>query len=246
MKILIIEDEKLAADRLEILLSKITLPTEVIGKTSSIVETINFLHDNPPPDLIFLDIHLSDGDSFHLLESIDIDIPIIFCTAYDQYALEAFEHLCIDYLVKPVSQDMLKEALMKTSKYKRLFSNQVHKTATHKEYKKRFLIKQGTKYILKPCREAAFFYAEGKSVFLVGTDSRKYVLDHSLDKLEELLDPKQFFRINRNIIVSLDAIKEFKSYNGGRLKAVLKTELKMLEAVVSRNRVPHLKVWAEA
>jgi DNA-binding LytR/AlgR family response regulator len=249
MRVLVIEDELLAAERLFYLLKKSDPELQTVGHCTSIQSTVLFLENNPAPDLIFMDIQLADGLSMEIFERVKIETPVIFCTAYDEYALDAFNYPSIDYLVKPVSEARLAQSLDKARNFKELFGNKQADQGSDLKagsYRTRFLLKTGPKMIVKETSEVAFFYADGKTVYLVSKSGKKFVMDNSLDKLEEILNPRRFFRINRSVIVAIDAIMEFKSFTNGRLKALMKSGEKSIEAIVSRTRVPQLKEWAES
>jgi DNA-binding LytR/AlgR family response regulator len=253
MKLLIFEDEPLAQQRIIQIINNRRSDWEVVGTAQSIAESIDLLQKYPDIDLLICDIHLADGDCFKIFEQEDFQIPIIFLTAYDQHALESFNHYCLDYVLKPLQESRLLQAF---EKYEQLCLNEkslevdprmvqvVLNKISQNTYKKRFLTKVGNKMLFKDVNEIAYFYAEDKIVYLkeVGT-SRKYIVNFSLDELDkQVLDPAKFYRINRSIIINLDALVEMKSYHNGRLKLVVKSS-DDLDLIVARERVGQFKDW---
>lgn len=217
----------------------------------SVEESIQWFQANPHPDLIFLDIQLSDGLSFEIFEQINIKSAVIFTTAYDEYALKAFKLNSIDYLLKPIDEDDLEVALNKYRQrnpepqqlsldfetIKRMLVNPVDKS-----YKKRFTVKIGQQLKVIPIEEVECFYSENKGTYVHTTDNRDYLLDQTLELLETELDPKDFYRVSRKFIIPMRAIKEIVLYSNSRLKVVLPT-YKGDEVIVSRERVSDFKEW---
>jgi len=251
MKILIIEDEPIAAQRLQMMLKQYDASIEVLGCLESIEDSVNWMQENPPPDLLLLDIQLSDGFSFEIFKKIDYKKPVIFTTAYNEYALEAFRYLSIDYLLKPVNFQTLQNAL---NKYKLITSQQqidyneifkALKKIPSEQYKDRFLARIGQRLIFVKTNDIAYFRAEDKIVYLVDKKVNKLPVDFTLEKLETLLDPRIFFRLNRKIIISIDSIAQIKPYSNSRLLLHLKDGQKSEEMIVSRERVPEFRQWAE-
>ena len=252
MKTLIIEDEKPAARLLQRKLEKLGIHADAM--LHSVAESIAWFGHNPHPDLIFLDIQLSDGLSFEIFEKIDIKSAVIFTTAYDEYALKAFKLNSIDYLLKPIDEDDLETAVNKFSaripssrptaidfeQIKALLANPFDKT-----YKKRFTVKIGHQLKVISVDEVECFYSENKGTYLHTKDSRDYLLDGTLEELERELDPAEFFRVSRKFIVPLRAIKEIAVYSNSRLKVLLPT-YKADEVVVSREKVSDFKAWIDA
>lgn len=250
MNTIIIEDEKLAAERLEELIKDVDSSIEISAKITSVEQSIKYLKQNKP-DLIFLDIQLEDGLSFSIFEKVEVEIPIIFTTAYDQYAIKAFKLNSIDYLLKPIKKDELLEAL---SKYKNIKSSylmdfeEIIKGIKNKEvsYKKRFLIQYGQKIKKIEIDEAAYFYSLEKNVFITTTAGNTYPIDFTLDKLQEVIDPEKFFRVNRKMIVSFNSIKNMVPYSRSRIKIELNPpEPKDVEALVSVERSAAFKEWMD-
>ncbi|MCB9211418.1 MAG: response regulator transcription factor [Ignavibacteriales bacterium] len=250
MKTVIIEDEKLAAERLEELIKDIDPNIEIMSKLSSVEQSLKWLKKNKV-DLIFLDIQLEDGISFSIFDKVQIDTPIIFTTAYDQYAIRAFKLNSIDYLLKPIKKNELIESLNKFKKlstsdlknYKDIFESILKKEIT---YKKRFLIQYGQKIKKVDSDEITYFYAMEKSVFLVTFQNNVYPIDYSLDKLVEIIDPEIFFRINRKLIVNISSIKNMIPYSRSRIKLVLEPPITNdIEALVSVERSADFKKWMD-
>jgi DNA-binding LytR/AlgR family response regulator len=250
MKIVIIEDENLASERLEKLLLDIEPEIEILEKLASVKESIDWLRENSP-DLIFLDIQLSDGLSFKIFEEITVKAPIIFTTAYDQYAIRAFRVNSIDYLLKPVRKEDLAISLSKFKNIKSYFNpdfNELVNMIRNKkiEYKQRFLVQYGQKIKKIEVHEAACFYALEKNVFMATSDNLRYPLDYTLDNLEDILDPKKFFRINRKIIINYEAIKNMIPYSKSRIKVELSINPpEEIESIVSVERSPKFKEWLD-
>lgn len=248
MKVLIIEDEAIAAERLEEMLREIDLESEILAKIGSVKESVQWL-SNHEADLIFLDIQLSDGISFSIFEQVKIATPIIFTTAYDQYAIEAFQLNSIAYLLKPIKKRELEESLQKYKTMRKVFSVDVEKLLSAfsnqgKEYKERFLIRIGDIMKKIDTSEIAYFLAEDKSVYLVTFEDKKLPVDYSLDALEEELDPNQFFRIHRSLIVNIEAIENMLAWTRSRVKLELDPNPgKNLDTVVSTSRSQDFKDW---
>jgi DNA-binding LytR/AlgR family response regulator len=250
MNILIVENEKPAADKLVRLLTKIDKSITVLGVIETVEETINRLQEKPIPDLILMDIQLDDGLCFEIFETASVDIPVIFTTAYDEYMLKAFKVNSIDYLLKPVDEALLKSALAKFLKlyadkdpFKRDFKQLLFEFRN--QYKSRFLIKIGEKYKSVPAGEISHFYISERSVFLSDNKGKDYGIDYSLDQLQTMLDPRKFFRINRECIVNIDAISLMYSYSSSRLQLTLKEREKGDLFVVSREKVSEFKRWID-
>jgi len=249
MNVIIIEDEKPAARLLQRKLQKIGI--EAGTMLHSVEEAIEWFDSNEHPDLSFLDIQLSDGLSFEIFEAVSINSAVIFTTAYDEYALRAFKLNSIDYLLKPIDEDDLvtavnkyKERLPKQQnmafdfdQIKRMLVNPAEKT-----YKKRFTIKMGQHLKMVNIDDAECFYSENKGTYIRTVDGRDYLLETTLEQLENELDPKQFFRVSRKFIVSINAIKDIVMYTNSRLKVILPT-YKGDEVIVSRERVNDFREW---
>ncbi|MFD2823977.1 LytR/AlgR family response regulator transcription factor [Lacinutrix iliipiscaria] len=252
MNIIIIEDEKPSARRLQRMLERLDLKVEIM--LHSVEESIIWFQNNEHPDLIFLDIQLSDGLSFEIFETIDIKSAVIFTTAFDEYALQAFKLNSIDYLLKPIDEDDLEQAV---SKYKTrlpqqqqqvtLDFNDIKKLLVNpieREYKKRFSIKVGQHLKLINIDEIECFYSENKGTYLYTTEGRNYLIDTTLEQLELELEPQQFFRINRKFFVNIHAIKDMVSYTNSRLQIKLNS-FNEQDVIVARERVKDFKMWLE-
>lgn len=250
MKTAIIEDEKLAQERLEELIIEIDPSIEVVVKLASVQESVKWLKKNKP-DLIFLDIQLEDGLSFEIFEKVTIDVPVIFTTAYDQYAIRAFKLNSIDYLLKPIRKEELRESL---AKYKNLKTSlirnfeDVFNSIINKEisYKKRFLVQYGQKIKKVETEEIAYFYSMDKNVFMTTFSGSNFPVNLTLDKLLEVLNPDHFFRINRKMIINFDAIKNMVPFSRSRIKIDLNPPApKEIEALVSVERASSFKEWLD-
>lgn len=249
MKIAIVEDEKLAAERLQTLLQEYDPTIEIAACLESVEETVKYLKQKTHPDLLLLDIHLSDGHSFEIFKQVSYSKPVIFTTAYDNYALEAFKMFSIDYILKPVTLDALAAAMNKLKSLAISFSsndlNRLMPEWQNSRYKKRFLGKVGQRLFFIDTGDIAFFQADNKIVYLADKEGNRYVVDHTMERLEEQLDPRQFFRLNRKFIVNSNAIQQVKPYFNNRLKLTVKGASQPDEMVISRERVADFKLWAE-
>lgn len=245
MRILIVEDEPLAAQRLERLLKELLPQGEIVGKTASVRQTCAWLLSNPQPDLAFLDIQLGDGLSFEIFERCPLSCPVIFTTAYDAYALQAFKLNSIDYLLKPVAPEELTKALAKLQRWQAPQPMAYEMASLHlqKNYKERFLIKLGENLQAVPVQDVLYFVNENRATFLTDTDGRRHLIDYSLNQLEELIDPEQFFRINRQQMLRFEAIEKMVAWSSQRLKLTLKHTDE--PALVSRERVQEFKAWLD-
>jgi DNA-binding LytR/AlgR family response regulator len=247
---IIIEDEKPAARRLQKLLSEYNI--NIRSTIHSLADAKDWLDENTHPDLIFLDIQLSDGLSFELFKNRKIESAIIFTTAYDEYALKAFKVNSIDYLLKPIDKKELKSAIEK-------YENQQQKNHINfqdiralfeekledKAYKERFTIKVGEHLKVYEVNEIDGFLSQHKTSYLLTKQGRQYPLEKSLEEIDSLLSPKQFFRINRAFIININAIKDIISYSNSRLRIVLQHELDE-PLIVSRERVKDFKAWLDS
>jgi two-component system LytT family response regulator len=247
MNIVIIEDELPASNRLGKMLRQLLPDSKLLCSIDSIAGAQTWFAAHPMPDLVLLDIHLADGSAFDLLQRVSITAPIIFTTAYDQYAVAAFKTNSIDYLLKPVKQEELKAALDKLRDMKKLFTSAPEEhsprdTDAKPIYKKRFVIRIGEHLKTLAAEDIAYCYSESKMTYARSTDGRNYPMDHNLDALEHMLDPQHFFRINRQYIVSLKAIEEMRAYTKSRVIIRLKPAGKEAP-VVSAERSADFKMW---
>lgn len=248
MHVLIIEDEDLAADRLERMLREIDPSVEIRSRIRSVHEAVRWLRENTV-DLIFIDIQLSDGLSFSIFDEIHISTPLVFTTAYDQYAIRAFRHNSISYLLKPIRKSELKESLEKFNRFKSAFSIDFETIRSiyqgeKPDYKKRFLISVGEKLKKVEVTDIAYFYAMEKSVFCKTFDAKVLPIDRSLDAIEDLLDPEMFFRINRKFVVNMKAIEQMIAWSRSRIKLELTPPVNDAEeTIVSISRSSDFKKW---
>lgn len=249
MKIVLIEDEEPASERLERMLMETEPTAEVVQRLVSIKSSVEWFRNNEQPDLIMMDIQLADGNSFEIFRQVKITCPVIFTTAFDQYAVQAFRNNGIDYLLKPIKKDELAKALKKYHKhysplpqpvdYDRLLSI----LDTKKEsYQQRIVIRFRDEIKTIELSSVAYFFIENKITYLVAKDKKQHAIDDTLDELEKLLDPAKFFRINRQFIVNIDAIEKMVSYSKSRVKLFLKPPTNE-DTVVSTERSPEFKTW---
>lgn len=250
MRVLIIEDEPQAAARLTSLVHELQPSWSIVANLDSVKRSVAWLKQNTC-DLILMDIQLADGLSFEVFDQVEVKTPVIFTTAYNEYALKAFKVNSIDYLLKPIDKDELVMALKKYSFLNRLpvqdkmmESISLTMQMLTKKYKERFVIKVGEHLKSVEVGEVLFFFSLEKTTFAQTTDGRKHILDFTLDQLDELLDPVRFFRINRKYLVSVQAIKDMINYTNSRLKLVLKT-LDDDDVIVARERVQDFKNWLD-
>ncbi|MEN8118448.1 MAG: LytTR family DNA-binding domain-containing protein [Bacteroidota bacterium] len=249
MKVVIIEDENLAAEKLVHLLQKTEPGVEVVKILESVEESVNWFARNSSPDLIFMDIQLDDGISFEIFDAVNIDAPVIFTTAFDEYAIRAFKVNSVDYLLKPIDEGSLKTAVEKFRKIfagNQTFEGRVSKVIEQisKKYKTRFFIKVGTRFQSVPVNEICCFFVEERNTFLKTIGGKTYDLDYSLEQLYKMVDPAQFFRVNRNFLVNINCIDEIISYSSSRLKLKLKAKTNG-DLVVSRDKVSEFKRWMD-
>jgi DNA-binding LytR/AlgR family response regulator len=250
MKILVIENEKPAADKIVRLLKKIDKSINILGISETVEDAVNSLQVKPEPDLILMDIQLDDGLCFEIFEIINVDIPVIFTTAYDEYTLKAFKVNSIDYLLKPVDEESLKISIAKYRKlyadkdpFRRDFSQLMNEFRNH--YKSRFLIRIGEKFRSVKTVEISYFHISERSVFLTDYHGKDSGVDYSLEQLQSILDPGKFFRINRECIVNIEAITLMHSYSSSRLQLILKNNEKSDLFIVSRDKVADFKKWID-
>ncbi len=239
IKAIIIEDEKASARRLKRMLEKEHI--EILSIPGSIQEAKKYLEEHPLPDLIFLDIHLSDGLGFEIITEAVSHIPIIFTTAFDQYAIEAFKLHSIDYLLKPVKEEDLKHALEKFHRFMPVtdwnrFLREWKEKEKNNFYKERFAVKKGVYVYIIPVEEIACFYTEDKITGLINKEGKNFYTDESLEQLEKQLNPKNFFRVNRQYLIAIDDIKQIIRYSNSRLKISLKS-CPGKEMIVAREKV---------
>lgn len=251
MNILIVEDEDLAVKKLKKILLSVEESANVVGVTDGIKSTVEWLHANAQPDLILMDVELADGQSFEIFNLTEVNSPVIFTTSYDEFAIKAFKVNSLDYLLKPVQKEELQAAL---NKYKKLKGNQnsdinieslvkeLQQKLKPKSYRKRFLVKHGQKLESVEIDDIDYFYSDGRLNFFKTGDNKKYVVDYTMDELEEMLDPEKYFRISRSFYVSIRSVDKIDDYFGNRLILGLKPSVDK-ETLVSREKVTEFKKW---
>jgi DNA-binding LytR/AlgR family response regulator len=279
MLALVVEDEPLAARRLINLLHKQPEPLTILGTAESVAQAVALLQAGPAPDVLFLDIHLADGLSFELFEQVAVRCPVIFTTAYDQYALRAFKVNSVDYLLKPIDEEELRAALTKLHQRMRptdaepvigtkgavsstkvpasvpaldaatlaALVQQLRQPTPQATYKAQFVVRVGEHLKVVPVEQVAYFFSLEKTTLLQSTDGRKYVVDYSMEQLETLLDPQQFFRLNRAYLARQAAIADIIHYTNSRLQTILKPAPPESEGpvLVSREKVSVFKSWLD-
>ncbi len=250
MDVVIVEDEKLSAEHLALLLQKINPNTTIVAYFDTVKATVEGFKKGLKADLVFLDIHLADGNSFDIFQQINLELPIIFTTAYDQYALQAFKHNSIDYLLKPISSTDLEAALKKLNRnqfleqQKLLLELASNYEQLNKSYKLRFLVKLGQTIEAVPTDQIHHFETQDSLSFIVTTKGNRYPIDYSLDQLETLIHPNHFFRINRKVILHFQSILKTNTYFNGRLVVSAKY-LENEAKIISRERVNDFKNWLD-
>jgi len=251
MNILIVEDEGIAAERLIGLIKQLEPNTSVVGQVDSVKSAVRWFGANNAPDLAFFDIQLADGHSFEIFEQINVTCPIIFTTAYDQYAIQAFKVNSIDYLLKPIKKEDLTRALdkFKLSRPTTTVQPDVQALISLMQlqsnyYKERFVIKVGEHLKSVNTADVAVFYSQDKASYLQTLTGQKYLLDQTLDQIESVVDPKQFFRISRKYIVNVRGISDMLSFTNSRLKLRI-SHFPDEEVVVARERVGEFKEWLD-
>jgi DNA-binding LytR/AlgR family response regulator len=281
LRALLVEDEPLAARRLASLLQKQAIPFEILGPAESVAQAVALLQAGPAPDVLFLDIHLADGLSFELFEQVRVTCPVVFTTAYDQYALRAFKVNSVDYLLKPIDEEELRTAVAKLQQ--RLgpsnkpsmsvetgdFGTKSSVSSTKAtepafdaatlaallqqirqpvaSYKSQFVVRIGEHLKVVPVEQVAYFFSLEKTTLLQSTDGRKYVVDYTMEQLESLLDPSQFFRLNRAYLAQQSAIQDIINYTNSRLQTILRPAPPESEGpvLVSREKVSVFKSWLD-
>jgi len=253
MKVLIIEDEQLASEKLQKTLAEIDPQIEILDTIDSVAASILWLNSHPNPDLVLCDIHLSDGLCFDIFKEGSIKSPVIFTTAYDHYAIRAFEVNSIAYLLKPVQKEKLQESL---EKYRDLKDNYTPPNPLElnrlvdiirsgsSNFKSRFLVKVGNRIKSIPCTKIAYFYTWEKLNYIITTGNEKFPVDHTLEEVDNFLDPKHFFRVNRKMIIQFEAVKEIHPHFKGRLKIQIEPTLDE-EIVISSEKTPAFKEWLD-
>lgn len=253
MKVVIIEDEHLTAERIASLLGQIDPEIRVEVIIDSVKRSVEWFRSNPQPDLVFMDIQLADGLSFNIFDKIRIEVPVIFITAFQEYAIKAFKVNSVDYLLKPVSKEDLLAAL---AKYRRYFNRELSipsiggdllrdiREMISKPYKSRFMIRVGEHIKTVEVENILYFYSLDKGTYLHAEDKHNYVVDYTLGRLEELLDPQRFHRINRKYLITFEAITDVISLSSSKLKVSL-LHSDDQEIFISRDRVASFKEWLD-
>lgn len=251
MKTLIIEDEKAALRNLKAVMAEVDADFEIVGETDSVVESVQWFRQHPMPELVFLDIHLADGSAFELFEYVDIRCPIIFTTAYDEYALRAFQVNSIAYLLKPIAQSDLQQALDKLKNLgntsapctENKLLEMIRSLKREENYKSHFLIPvKGDKFVPLEVDSILFFYIEDGIVKAVNSELQEFIFSQSLDELAEMLNPRHFFRANRQFLISKKAIVDVSLWFNGRLVINLKAPTAE-KVIISKAKVAEFKEW---
>jgi DNA-binding LytR/AlgR family response regulator len=256
MQVLIIEDEPLAVKKLQRLLAEVAFDVKVIGTAGSIRAAVEWLEANPAPDLIFMDIELSDGQSFEIFQKTRVKSPVIFVTSYDEFALQAFKVNSVDYLLKPVQREDLEAAINKFRELREQYMREANPISASiesllmslaggpatKEYRNRFLVKHLQKYVSVDVADIAYFWSEGRVNFFKTKDGQRYLVEYTMDEIESMLDPRDWFRVSRQFIVSVPSVNEIHPFFNNRLKLHLRPQ-EPEEVTVSRERVADFKLW---
>ncbi len=257
MKILIIEDEPFAQKELVRLLEVVEGKFEILDMIDTVEDAVDWLKSNAAPDLIFLDIQLADGLSFDIFRKVEVKAPVIFTTAYDEYAIRAFQLNSIDYLLKPIKMNDLMRAINKLENLKSQFGNEKQENISltksqlesligsgKKEFKSRFVARVGDQIKHIPVEEVAYFFAEDNVVFLITRSNSRFIIDYSIEEIAGLVDPKNFYRLNRAFVAHINAIDKVYKYLNSRLKIELKPESDK-EVIISRAKVSEFMDWMD-
>ena len=251
MKVVIVEDEHLSAQRLQGMLKKYDPSIEVLAELPSVAASVDWFKNNPDPDLVLMDIHLEDGQSFSIFETINLQVPVIFTTAFDEYTIKAFKVNSVDYLMKPLNYEELVAAI---EKFKRIHGEEGEEKTVglehllqsmqkkEPEYKSRFLVSIGSRLKTIETEDIQYFFSADKITFLVTKENQRFPIDYSLDKMAGMLDPKQFYRINRQMTVKLEAIRNIHVFSKGKIKLDLDPPTKE-DVFVSMDKVVEFKEW---
>jgi len=255
MRVFIIEDEIPASEKIVRLINRYDESIEVAGSAMSIKQAVHWLKEDGKADLLFMDIQLTDGLSFDIFKQVNFDIPVVFTTAYNEYAIDAFKANGIDYLLKPITFEAVSNSLKKFKSLKNKLQEPEQTGATaiidlqsalemlsKREYKTRFMVKIGEHIRSITTDNIDLFYAEGRNGYIVTNEGRRLIIDYKLETLDEMLDPKKFFRVNRTYIIEINAIKDVLVYSNSRLKIILSQSFDR-EIIVSREKVNQFKTW---
>lgn len=255
MKVLIVEDESLSYTHLTRLLRDIQPDIEICGRLGSVTEAVDWFKTHPSPDLVFMDIQLPDGKCFEIFQQVEVDVPVIFTTAYDKYALEAFKVNSIDYLLKPVSKEALEAGLAKFRRVRQLeyatdfnenladLISRIERLEKTQNRRQRFLVKQGQRLFPVEVKDIAWFHAEDKLCFIRTWENQRFLIDYTLEELSQMLDPDHFFRINRAYLVHIRAIKQIHTHFNGKLLIQLQPPAEQNDVVVSKEKAAEFKQW---
>ncbi|WP_316816197.1 LytTR family DNA-binding domain-containing protein [Pedobacter nyackensis] len=247
MRVLIIEDEELAADTLQNILMDINPNIQILAVLGTVEAAVTWLNKNTA-DLLFMDIHLGDGESFEIFQQVNVDSPVIFTTAYDQYTLKAFKNQGIDYLLKPFDEDDVRMALAKLNTIRKASEMPLQNVLTHipqtDKLRNRFMVKMGQLIKTVQSEDVAYFMADDKYLFLITKDQQNYIIEETISSLEPQLNPADFFRVNRKFIININAIKEMYKLSRNRVRVVLSpTPAEGIEVIVSEERAEAFKDW---
>ena len=247
MKIVVIEDEEPAAERLGNLIKELEPEAEIVSNLATVNASVKWLSENAMPDLLIMDINLADGSSFEIFKKVQTTCPIIFTTAYDEFAIAAFKVNSIDYILKPVKKEELKAAFDKFKMLKGSANTDINQlisqlTGSKKEYQKRIIIRFGDNIKMVEIKEVAYFYTEDKINYLCTYGNMRYPIDFNLDEVEKLVDPNDFFRINRQFIINIASIEKMLAWSKSRVKLLLRPPIDA-ETIVSTDRSPLFKEW---
>jgi len=254
MKVLIVEDEELGVKKLRGLLHEVNTDIQIVADTDSIESSVEWLKANPAPDIIFMDIELVDGQSFEIFERTEVKSPVIFITSYDEYAIQAFTVNSVAYLLKPIEKEDIVAAFDKFRQVKEFYSTnapgfsidnlveELQARMQPKTYRKRFLTKYSNKLISVETHEIAYFFTDSRVNFFRTYDNRRIAVDYSIEELEQMLDPSEYFRINRSYLVALKSVQKMDDYFGQRLILQLKPAAGE-QVIISRERVSAFKTW---
>lgn len=244
MQVFIVEDESAAREKLIHMLTTLNSKIKVIGEVETVAEAVEWIENNSTPDLAFFDVQLADDFSFQIFETVEVNFPVIFTTAYDEYVLKAMEHNSVDYLLKPITEERLSLALDKVRKLESHFVyRNLRELIRPKELKKRFLVKKGIDFISVEVKSIAYFFTEHKLCFLRDKSGTTYIIDSTITDLISQVNPKEFFRANRKYLVNINAITKFKS-DSGKILLQLNPETGD-DVVISKENAPNFRQWIE-
>lgn len=250
MNVVIVEDERPAAERLRKALHECDAGIHVVAHLQTVAETVRWFDSNPSPDLLFLDVRLTDGLSLEVFGSTIVACPVVFTTAYDAYVLDAFECNSIDYLLKPIRPERLAQALAKYDQLRRHFASDVAQTlrlsldAEPRAYKQRLIVQRGAAYVSMPADAIRYAFSSQKTTFVSDRDSVRYVSDEALISLEEMLDPRDFFRINRKYLARIDSVASFRPASRGRIRVELQPAPGE-RILVSQEKAARFRAWMD-